>query len=172
VKALVDEVFYRYGTLLTLLSDRGGQVDGAIMKELCQLLHTDKLRTSPFHPACNAACERMRRTLNTLLGKVVSDQQNDWDEHLPSVAAALRATRSDAIDYSANFLMFAREGNAPADIAYGLISPVAEPTYDDFVEEVREKMTAAYDIVRDNLCVAAERNKRYYDMEVKNCGFL
>jgi len=170
-KALVEDVFCRYGTPLTLLSDRGGEVDGAIMKEVCHLLHIDKLRTSAYHPACNAACERMHRTLNTLLGKVVSDKQNDWDEHLPYVAAALRSTRSEATGYSANFLMFAREVNTPADIAYGLIPPVSEPTYDDFVEEVREKMTAAYDIVRDNLRVAAERNKRYYDMKLKRADF-
>ena len=162
--ALVEEVFCRYGTPLTLLSDRGTEVDSQIMRELCQLLHIDKLRTSAYHPACNAACERMHRTLNTLLGKVVSGHQNDWCEHLPYVAAALRASPSDATGYSPNFLMFAREVNTPADIVYGLVAPAPEPTYNDFVENVRDKLTTAYDTVRQNLAVAAECNKRYYDL--------
>jgi len=163
-RVLVGEVFCRYGTPLELLSDRGGEVDGQLMKEVCRLLQIDKLRTSAYHPACNAACERMHRTLNSLLGKVVSDCQTDWDEHLPHVSAALRASRSDATGYSPNFLMFGREVNTPADIVYGLTAPEPEPAYDDFVEAIRDKMIAAYDVVRQNLGIAAERNKRYYDI--------
>jgi len=164
-RALVEEVFCRYGTPLALLSDRGGEVDGQIMKEVCRLLQIDKLRTSAYHPACNAACERMHRTLNSLLGKVVSDRQTDWDEHLPYVSAALRASRSESTGYSPNFIMFGREVNTPADIVYGLVEPEPEPQYDEFVETVRDRMVAAYDVVRENLGIAAERNKRYYNMK-------
>jgi len=146
-------------------------VDSQIMRELCQLLQIDKLRTSAYHPSCNAACERMHRTLNTLLGKVVSERQNDWDNHLPYVAAALRASRSESTGYSANFLMFGREVNTPADIAYGIVSPEATPAYDDFVEDVRDRMVTAYDVVRENLRSAALRNKRYYDLRVKPSKF-
>jgi len=163
--ALVEQVFCRNGTPLALLSDRGGEVDSQIMKEVCRLLQIEKLRTSAYHPACNAACERMHRTLNSLLGKVVSDRQTDCDEHLPYVATALRASRSEATGYSPNFLMFGREVNTPADIACGLIAPEPEPQYDDFVETVRDNMVAAYDVVQDNLGIAAQRNKRYYDMK-------
>lgn len=166
-RALVEEVFCRYGTPLALLSDRGGEVDSQIMREVCRLLQIDKLRTSSYHPACNAACERMHRTLNTLLGKVVESNQTDWCERLPYVAAALRASRSDATGYSPNFLMFAREVNTPADIVYRVVAPEQEPAYDDFVESVKEKMVYAYDVVRENLGVAAERNKRYYDLKVR-----
>ena len=77
-RALVEQVFCRYGTPLALLSDRGGEVDGQIMKEVCRLLQIKKLRTSAYHPPCNEACERMHRTLNSLLGKIVSDRQTDW----------------------------------------------------------------------------------------------
>jgi len=76
------------------------------MRELCQLLQIDKLCTPSYHQACNAACERMHHTLNTPLGKVISERQNDWNEHLPYVATAIRASHSDATGYSSNFLVF------------------------------------------------------------------
>jgi len=114
--ALVEQVFCRYGTPLALLSDRGGKVDRHTTREVCRLQQIDKLRTSSYHPACNSACERMQRTLNSLLGKVVFSRQTDWDEHLPYVAAALRASRSESTGYSANFLMLGREVNTPADV--------------------------------------------------------
>ena len=82
----------------------------------------------------------MHRTLNSLLGKVVSDRQTDWDDHLPYVADALRASPSKATGYSPNFLFFGREVNTRADIAYGLVPPEPEPAYDDFVEQMREKI--------------------------------
>jgi len=56
-KVLVEKVFCRLGTPLSILSDRGGEVDGQIMHEVCQLLHIDKLHTSSYHPACNAQIE-------------------------------------------------------------------------------------------------------------------
>jgi len=68
-KVLVERVFYRMGTPLSILSDREGEVDEQIIREVCQFLHIDKMRTSAYHPACNAQIERQHRTLNTILGK-------------------------------------------------------------------------------------------------------
>ena len=71
-------------------------MDGQLMRKVSQLLHIGKLHTSFYHPACNAQIERQHRTLNTILGKVVSEHQTDWDEWLPYVAAALRASPSES----------------------------------------------------------------------------
>ena len=94
---------------------------------------------------------------------MVSEKQNDWDDHLPYVAAALRASPSEATGYSANYLMFGREVNTPADIAYGLVQPEPVESYDEFVEGVRKKFVFAYDAAREQLRIAAARNKKYYD---------
>jgi len=110
----------------------------------------------------------MHRTLNSLLGKVVSSRQTDWDKHLPYVVVALRASCSESTGYSANFLMLDREVNTPTDIVYGLKNPEPVMSYDDFVESVKEKMKIAFEVVRDNLGVAAECNKRYYDLRAKS----
>jgi len=132
-------MFCRYGTPLALLSDRGGEVDGHIMRKVCRLLQIVKLRTSSYHSACNSACERMHRTLNSLLRKVVSSRQTDWDKHLPYVAAALRASRSESTGYSANFLMLGREVNTPGDIVYRLENHEQLTPYDDFAEFVKKR---------------------------------
>jgi len=39
--------------------------------------------------------------------------------------------------------------------------------HDDYVENVRERMTAAYEEARQGFRKAAERNKRYYDVRVR-----
>lgn len=166
-RTLVEHVYCRFGCPLELLSDNGLEVHGTIMKEVCRLLQIDKLNTSVYKPSTNATCERFHRTLNTLMGKVVSDRQVDWDDHLPYVMAALRSSVHESTGYSPNYLMLHREVRSPADLVYGLAESSDPTSYDDYVETVRDHMRAAYDLVREHLGVAAERNKRYYDAKVR-----
>ena len=60
-KVLVEQLFYRDGTFLSILSDQGREVDGQIMREICRLFDVDKLRTSPYKPSTNQV-ERLHRT--------------------------------------------------------------------------------------------------------------
>jgi len=159
-------VFSRFGVPLSILSDQGKEVNGRIMNEVCRLFGIEKLRTTPYKPSTNQV-ERFHRTMNSVLAKTVAKHQNDWDIRLPFVMAAYRASRHDATGYSPNFLLLGREARAPPDIVYG--SPNEEPdeTYDSFVERMRERSVAAFAEVRSSLKRSAERNKRYYDLDVK-----
>ena len=91
-KVLVEQVFTRFGTPLSVLSDQGKEVDGRIMNEICRLFGIEKLRTSPYKPSTNQV-ERFHRTMNRVLAKTVAEHQKDWDIRLPFVMAA----RSDRI---------------------------------------------------------------------------
>ena len=63
--------------------------------------------------------------------------------------------------------MFGREVRAPVDLVYETPSPDFPVTYDDYAEEMSDRMKKAYTVVRENLKRAAERNRRYYDLRVK-----
>src|SRR5664279_3081097 len=84
------------GVPIALLSDNGNEVDSSIMREICRLLDIDKLRTTFCKASTNAAIERFHRTLNSMLGKVISEKQHDWDLWLPYVMAAYRSSRHDS----------------------------------------------------------------------------
>ena len=109
--------------------------------------------------------------MNSVLAKTVSESQKDWDLRLPFVMSACRATRHESTGYTPNFLVFGRENGAPPDIIFG--SPEEEPddSYDDFVEKVRERQVLAYSEVRKSLQQSAKRNKRYYDIDLKQKKF-
>jgi hypothetical protein len=65
--------------------------------------------------------------------------------------------------------MFGREVRVPLDLAFGE-PPVEEgcgPVYDEYVEEKRNRMRKSFDLVRQNLGVAAARRKERYDLKVK-----
>jgi len=167
-KVLVEQVFCRFGVPIALLSDQGKEVDGNLMREICRLLDIDKLRTSPYKASTNAAIERFHRSLNGMLGKVIKESQTDWDERLPFVMAAYRASRHDSTGFSPNALTLGRETKAPVDLV--LNPPSAEEPlvhYDDYVERLRDRIRGAYTLVREELGRAAERNRKYYDLRVR-----
>ena len=41
-----------------------------------------------------------------MLAKVIVQNQKDWDDHLPAVMAAYRASRHEPTGYSPNFLIW------------------------------------------------------------------
>ena len=98
-KVLVEQLFTRFGAPLSILSDQGKEVDGRIMREVCQLYGIEKLRTMPYKLSTNQV-ERFHRAMNSVLAKTVSDHQRDWDTQLSFALAAFRATRHDSTGYS------------------------------------------------------------------------
>jgi len=165
-KVLVEQVFCRFGTPISVLSDQGKEVDGNIMRNICRMLGVDKLRTTPYKPSTNQV-ERLHRSINSVLGKTVADHQRDWDFRLSFAMAAYRASRNESTGYTPNMLTLGREVRMPADIMYGPLDDAPKESYDDYVENVRDRMTAAFEEARIALRKAAERNKRYYDVRVR-----
>jgi len=170
-RILVEQLFTRFGPPLSLLSDMGREVDGRIMREVCQLFGVEKLRTTAYKPSTNQV-ECFHRTMNSILAKTVSEHQRDWDTRLPYAMAAYRATQHDATGYSPNMLVLGRETRAPPDLVYGAPGEdTSDVTYDKFVAEMRDKAVEAFHDVRVSLQKSASRNKKYYDLGLKQQQF-
>ena len=163
----MEQVFCRLGTPVALLTDNAGELDGSLMQEICRLLDIDKQHTSYYHPETNSVAERFHGTLNSMMGRTVSEHQKDWDLLLPYVMAAYRATVHQSTNYSPNYLMFAREVRAPVDLAFGIPAEKPPASYDNYASEMEDRMKQAYCLVRQHLGMAAERMKRRYDLRVR-----
>jgi hypothetical protein len=139
---------------------------------MCRLLGIDKQRTSPYRPAANGQAERQHRTINTMLGKIVSESQTDWDARLPFVMAAYRASPHEVTGYSPNYLMYGRENRGPIDLIYGRPEVgQSDSNYSDYTLAMADKIDRAYRDVRQNLKVAANRMKHTYDLRVRPAKF-
>jgi len=97
-RILVEQVFCRLGTPVALLTDNAGELEGRLMQEICQLLEIDKQRTRFYRPETNSVAERFHATLNSTMGRMVSDQQ-EWDLLLPHVMAAYRASVHQSLSF-------------------------------------------------------------------------
>ena len=170
---LVDRILSYMGMPLQIVTDRGANFESQLFNALLQRVGIDHARTTAYKPSTNGQVERFHRTLNSVLGKVVAENQRDWEAHLPYAVAAYRATVHESTGYSPNFLMFGHEVRAPLDIVMGLPPHSAEPagTVDEFVNNKLGVMRAAYESVRNRLKRSAERQKHYYDLRVKAASF-
>ncbi|XP_075926286.1 uncharacterized protein LOC142929264 [Petromyzon marinus] len=96
-----------------LLTDQGKNFSGVLLHEVCALLGTKKIRTSPYHPQTDGMVERLHRTLTSMLCHQVCDSQTDWDLHIPGVLAAYRMAPHAATGFSPFFLMYGRDVDPP-----------------------------------------------------------
>jgi len=95
-RALVTHMFSRYGPPMQILTDQGPEFESELFCSLLEWMGVEKLRTTAYHFSCNGMVERFHRTLNSMISKVVADSQRNWDDVLPLVMAAYRATTHES----------------------------------------------------------------------------
>ncbi len=76
------EVFSRTGIPDQILTDQGSQFMSKLLKELCEIVQVQQIRTSPCHPQCNGTVERMHRTLKGAISKCI-EKERDWVPQVP-----------------------------------------------------------------------------------------
>src|SRR5260221_6399766 len=67
VKVLTDQVFSRFGWPLQILTDQGPNFESKLFQAMCSTMRAEKIRTTAYHPRCNAMLERFHRTLNSMM---------------------------------------------------------------------------------------------------------
>ncbi|KAM9466383.1 cytosolic phospholipase A2 delta-like [Clarias gariepinus] len=117
-RVLVDEVFSRFGTPEQLHSNQGRNFEAEVFAAVCERLGVQKTCTTPLHPQSDGLVERFNRTLTTQLAVLASDQQKDWDEHLPLVLWAYLTAVQESSQLTPSALMFGRELRSPVDLVF------------------------------------------------------
>ena len=159
---LVEQFVSRFGVMRSLHSDQGREFESDLISEMCKLLQVRKTRTVPYNPKSDGMIERANRTVIQMLTTLVNEARNDWDEHLPYVMMAYRASVHESTGLTPNKLMLNHETNLPIDLMVGAPpdTPVCPVQY---VEWVREASEHAFEFVQRTLRASAERQKRLYD---------
>ena len=99
-QALVTHVFSIFGSPSQILSDQGGNFDADLMKEVLKIYGIYKSRTAALHASANGRVERFIRTLKEHLKFVANKEQGNWDQVLPLILQAYRATVHSSEKYS------------------------------------------------------------------------
>ena len=169
---LVTEWICRYGVPSEILSDQGRNFESILFQEMCRLLDMKKVRTSRYRPQSDGLVERYNRTLKSMLKSFTESEKSDWDEHLPYVMMAYRATIHESTKCTPNLLMFGHEVRLPVDIMYGTNKSGFVPQCpSEYVEWVRQTMADAFGKVRDSVKLSVTRQAKSYNRNTQTRSF-
>ena len=145
---------------------RGPNFESALFTTLLQRLEIDKTRTTDFHPQSNAVCERMNRTLLSMLAKCVDEDQQNWSQQLPYVLMAYRSSVHESTGDTPHFLVFGTEMSLPLDLMFSPPNSDDRTTVQDFVQNRNDAFRKAYELVRKSSTAQQRRRNASYNKRV------
>ena len=166
-KLLITEIISRHGVPSELLSDRGTAFLSELMQNVCELMGSKKVNTTAYHPQTDGLVERFNRTLINMLSKKVERSGKDWDEHLPYVLFAYRASVQASTRESPFFLLYGRDPRLPTEVCLDVSPSRQEMDLDSYKTEVATHMADAWRIARNNVKDAQRKQKRQYDKRTR-----
>ena len=145
-KCLVSLFVQHYGLPLRLHSDQGSSFESKVIKELCQLLGIERSHTTPFHPMSNGQCERMNRSLLSMLGTLPAEKKSRWKDYVLPMVHAYNCTKHDTTGFAPFELMFGRKPRLPIDLVLGLNLPSqsGSSSYSEYVADLEKRLKEAY----------------------------
>jgi len=165
-KSIVDNFFSRFGCPVQLHTDQGKNMDGNLVRQLCELLQIDKTRTTPYHPSSNGQIERYNRTLLQTIRCFLKNKQNNWDKFLQQLAGAIRSAKNPQTGFSPNLLMLGREVFQPVDIMFGNVALNTERfDHSDYLKELAQTLHQVHSLARETLKTSQDIQKKTYDLK-------
>ena len=100
VSTKLREWIGRYDIPRTINSDQGAWYTSTTFNELCAKYGIRHTVSSAYHPQANGSVERLNRSIETTLAKVVHHSQTDWPDRLLDVQLAYNSANHDTINAS------------------------------------------------------------------------
>lgn len=98
---------------LMILTDQGANFTSSLITSLYNLMGVRPIKTSPYHPQTDGLVERFNGTLKSMLRKVTSWDQKNWDKYLPYLLFAYREVPQQATGYAPFELVYGRQPKGP-----------------------------------------------------------
>lgn len=99
-----------------MLNDQGTNCMSTLLQEIYQTLHIKQIWTTPYHPQTDDLVERFNGTLKTMLRKLTSRNQKDWDEILPYLLFAYREVSQESTSFAPFELLYGHQVRGPLDL--------------------------------------------------------
>ena len=101
---VLREIFARWGTCRTIVSDNGPQFTSAAFKDFCSKNGIEHITSAPYHPQSNGRAEKFVDTLKRGIKKM--EGEGDIDQKLQVFLAAYRGTPCLARDGKRDLCLF------------------------------------------------------------------
>ena len=155
-QAIAKVVWERFFSILglpeKLLTDQGPNFDSRLVKELCELAKTKKIRTTAYHPQTNGQCEKFNSTLLRMIRTLEPSEKPKWPKHLAALCHAYNCTKNSATGFCPYELLFGRKPRLPVDVLFDLERPEHECSsrdYQQYIVDLQDKMQKAFALAEE-----------------------
>ena len=123
-------------------------------------------------PQATGMVERCNRILLAML-RAVSEQQGDWDDHLPAVLSAYRSTPHSSTGLSPYRMVYRVKMTMPIDLVVGEVGQQRPNVHCpvEYVGWLKGSIQDDHALARENLKKAAKRQKKPYGEASRNVCF-
>lgn len=132
-RALFSTWISRFGTPLRITTDQGRQFESDLFRRLGELLGTERLRTTAFHPASNGLVERLHRQLKAAIRCHATKR---WTEVLPVILLGIRSAWREDLQASAAELVYGQTLRLPGEFFMSCHTPDRLPQ--SFASDLRQ----------------------------------
>ena len=115
VMALMN-LIARFGMMTDIVTDRGSAFHGKVLKGLYDKLGIKRHMTTPYHPACNGVVERQNQQVVNGIKTMLETSQDDWEDKIPLMLMAFRATIHKFTNDSPYFCVFGKNMALPTQL--------------------------------------------------------
>ena len=137
---------------------------------MCNLLHIDKTRTTPYHPQSDGRVERLNRTLISSLRAYAHDTPGDWDGKLPLVLLSYRSAVHASTGFTPSKMLTGSELRLPVDLVFGQ-PPGETQSSISFVRNLQSTLTDVHHRARECDAAGHRHQKDIYDRRSKGKPF-
>lgn len=102
----------RFGVPEQITTDQGRQFESFLFRELAQIMGSEHVRTTAYHPQANGLVERFHRTLKAAIMAVDSKH---WTDRLPMIMLGLRTSFREDLDCSVADLVYGQSLRLPGE---------------------------------------------------------
>ena len=147
----------RHGVPAELLSDRGAAFLSTLLQEVRHLLGVHKVNTTVYHSQTDGLVERFNCTLIEMLFKKVESSGRDWDDHLPFVLFAYRASPQESTGVLPFYLLHGRDPRLPSELLLDQCSARKHVDLDSYWGEVTTHLQEAWNLAQSQIRRAQKR---------------
>ena len=172
-----EKVFPLFGAPRVVLSDRGPQFSARFWREIMSLMQTKVAIATSHHPQTDGQSERTIQTLLRLIRTYASQNQKQWEAHLPMFEVALNSVAHASTGLPPHQVLFGQEARVPSTFLEEELRSGLPKAGEEFVPtslKLRRWLQRCQDVwrlVHDNQKAADEKAKERYDKNRKAVHF-
>ena len=172
VKALL-KFFAQFGLPKSVRSDQGSNFTARLFDQVMAELGIVHYCSSAYHPQSQGALERYHQTFKNMLRTYVFQHEKDWDLGVPFLLFATRDSVQESLGFTPFELVFGHQVRGPLKMVKEKWLDTNDEATDllTYVVKMKERLSEACSLAKDNLKVTQDQMKTWYDKDARERQF-